>query len=286
MATLSVGGNDIDFKGILFNCILETTEFGGTPTKTCDQQITDTWALLNSPDLVANLDALIKLTVTRGTIGDSFLLYVTGFPEFFNDVDLGCNSVTFARTANPVPDGKDHGMMTTDRRGTFNQMSVALNAAIQHAVFLNEDTGVKFIDIQANNILDGHRFCEPGIVEPDQNNPNLWLWHYPYKQNDDSNAPANLQILLNATAQITQGLTIAQLGVEFPTAAAFDDAMWNAVDSSEVATANSGDPTAAGFWDGFIGWRAKLFHPQVPYHAVIKNMIINQYLADTNVFTS
>ncbi|EED20214.1 hypothetical protein TSTA_034520 [Talaromyces stipitatus ATCC 10500] len=65
MATLSAGGNDIDFKGILFNCILETTEFGGTPTKPCDQQRQDTHTILQSPDLINKADHLIKKIDTK-----------------------------------------------------------------------------------------------------------------------------------------------------------------------------------------------------------------------------
>ena len=290
MATLSVGGNDIDFKGILFNCIIESTEFGRSPTKPCDQQRQETHALLNSPDLVNKIDHLIKKIVNQGragTISDDFRLYVTGFPEFFNEVDPGCNTVTFARTANPVPDGKDHIMMTTDLREDYNSMSVALNAAIQNAVFINEGTNVKFIDIQAGGLLDGHRFCEPGVVEPDQNNQNLWIWHYPYKENEDANPPPDLQILLNATEQITQGLDISALGVKFPNISTFQDALWDAVNEGEVDT-QSGNPPNEDAWDAwkdFIGPRAKLFHPQVAYHSAIRDLVLKQFLEDTQPST-
>jgi hypothetical protein len=49
--TLSIGGDDIDFKGILFNFILESTHFSFKPTKLCNQQRQDTRALIYSPDL-------------------------------------------------------------------------------------------------------------------------------------------------------------------------------------------------------------------------------------------
>ena len=41
-------------------------------------------------------------------------LYVTGFPNFFNENDPGCDMVAFAfaRTANPVLDSKPHTIMT------------------------------------------------------------------------------------------------------------------------------------------------------------------------------
>jgi hypothetical protein len=290
MATLSIGGNDIDFKGILFNCILETTEFGRNPTKPCDQQRQDTHALIDDPQLVNNIDHLIKKIVTKGrsgTIGDAFRLYVTGFPEFFNEDDPGCDSVTFARTANPVSDGKQHIMMTTNLRSDYNSMSRALNTAIQSAVALNADSNVKFIDIQANGLLDGHRFCEPGIKEPDQKNENLWLFHYPYKQNEDQNPSPELQIMMNATDQITDGLDISALGVKFPNISVFEDALWDVVNFTEVAAVNS-DPVNDEWWNLWrdtVGWRAKLFHPQVTYHSAIRELVLNQFIEDTRPAT-
>ncbi|KAH8688824.1 SGNH hydrolase-type esterase domain-containing protein [Talaromyces proteolyticus] len=290
MATLSIGGNDIDFKGILFNCIIESTQFGYKPTKPCDQQRQETHALIDSPDLVNNIDHLIKKTVTKGrsgTIGDAFRLYVTGFPEFFNENDPGCDTVTFARTANPVPDGNEHIMMTTDLRKDYNSMSRALNTAIQSAVSLNADSNVKFIDIQANGLLDGHRFCEPNIKEPDQNNENLWLFHYPYKQNEDQNPSPELQIMINATDQITNGLDISALGVKFPNISVFEDALWDAVNVTEVAAVSSDpvDDKWYDLWRDTVGWRAKLFHPQVAYHSAIRELVLNQFLEDTRPAT-
>ena len=89
MASLSVGGNDIDFPGIIFNCILEwhLPFDAGPPNRTCDEQRKITWDLLASPDLADNVDHTIKKTVSRGrqgAAGDQFRLYVTGFPQFFS----------------------------------------------------------------------------------------------------------------------------------------------------------------------------------------------------------
>jgi hypothetical protein len=290
MATLSVGGNDIDFAGILFNCILETSPVLGSPLKTCPQQRSDTWALLSSPDLVNNIDHLIKKTVARGragSIGNDFRLYLTGFPEFFNAVDPGCDTVTFARTANPVPDGRDHVMLTTELRAEFNLMSDELNKAIQSAVSQNEDMNVKFIDIQTTD-LDGHRFCEPGVKEPDQKNPNLWLFHYPYKQNEYADPPPELQMLINATIEITQGMNASTLGVKFPNISAYEDALWAAVDKNPLVGSDGDyddlDPHI--FWDGLIGARAKVFHPQVIYHSKIREYVLDQWLRDTQPVTA
>jgi hypothetical protein len=106
--------------------------------------------LINDPSLVDKIDNLIKAVVAKGRsrpIGDNFRLYVTGYAQFFNEDDPGCNTVTFARSANPYDDGKPHNLMTTDLRKDFNDMSKGVNAVIQAAVQRNSDDGVSFVDI-------------------------------------------------------------------------------------------------------------------------------------------
>jgi hypothetical protein len=52
-----------------------------------------------SPDLEEATDKTIKKLVDRarkGPIGDKFKLYVTGYPEFFNDQTDDCDQRTFA----------------------------------------------------------------------------------------------------------------------------------------------------------------------------------------------
>lgn len=279
MATLAVGGDDIDFPGILFNCILEAHIIGGPPSRTCDDQRKHSWGLINNPTLIDNIDHLIKKTVTKGrqgSIGDQFKLYVTGYGEFFNEDDTGCDTVTFARTANPNPDGKPHTLMTTEIRKDFNHMSLALNAAVQDAVDRNKDNGVKFIDIQENGALDGHRFCEPGVKEPDQQNDKLWFWHYPY------NAPSNdnTRLLQEASDKVANGLSTSDLSSKYPNTADYTNAIFDAIDYQKAQQVNGNDVEAKGLWSS-IGGRAKVFHPQVPFHTHIKDLVLAQYKKDT-----
>jgi hypothetical protein len=94
IATLSVGGNDIDLKGLIMNCV-----YLFLPTKTCASQQAHSWELINSPDLVNNIEATIKKTVDKGKsgpAGDNFKLYVTGYGKLFNDQTTQCNDVSFA----------------------------------------------------------------------------------------------------------------------------------------------------------------------------------------------
>jgi len=127
--------------------------------------------------LVAKIDAVIKKILTVGKKNsDRFKLYVTGYGQLFNDEDPYCDTVTFARTANPDNDGKKHVMMTRELRRDFNAMVRVVNAAIKKAIGQNSGSSiVRFIDFDA--ALNGARFCEPGVKEPDQNNPNAAFFH-------------------------------------------------------------------------------------------------------------
>lgn len=123
MATLSVGANDIDFPGIIFNCILESHLPGGPPKRTCDEQKEITWGLLVDPGLAEKISHTIKKVVDKGRkgpIGDKFKLYVTGFPQFFSLETDECDKVTFGRTANPKPDGQKHIELTGKVRKEYN----------------------------------------------------------------------------------------------------------------------------------------------------------------------
>jgi hypothetical protein len=261
----------------------------GFEPRTCDEQRDFSWSLIcqngdhdtPSADLVAAVDSVIKKIVQYGQAasGDSFLLYVTGYGQFFNDQDSGCNTVTFARTANPNPDGQQHPMMTTDLRQDFNKMTLTLNAAIQQAVSQNSGSNVKYIDI--DSVLGtGHRFCEPGITEPDQNNPNLWFWHYPYNENDDS---TNLIIqYLNGVAQ--DNVNTLAWNPNSTLWTDYVDDFWSKVDWDQLNQTAGGDNVTAQYdlWPDTIGYRAKVFHPQQAYHQAIYEAIVHQYLADTS----
>lgn len=93
-------------------------------------------------------------------------------------------------------------------------MSRALNTAIQSAVALNADSNVKFIDIQANGLLDGINVTKVAAVSSDPVNDEWW-----------------------------------------------------------------------DLWRDTVGWRAKFFHPQVPYHSAIREFVLNHFLEDTRPAT-
>ncbi|KAB5583244.1 hypothetical protein GE09DRAFT_1078158 [Coniochaeta sp. 2T2.1] len=259
MASLSVGGNDIDFPGIIFNCILEASLpiNVGIKKVPCNEQKEITWNRLVDPTLPDKIDTTIKKIVAKarsGPIGDQFKLYVTGFPQFFSVETDECDHITFARSANPNDDGKPHQKMTQEVRKEYNEMSLYLNKVIEKAVLRNTDNG-------------------PHIREPDQRNPNLWLFHYPYNEPRD-------EVLDGALEKAYGRLTAAvDVNVAFKTYNDFQNALLDAVELDESNTTTG--------WQDFFwrrgGNRFKVFHPTIPLHEKIRDLILDSYIADLQV---
>lgn len=264
----------------------------GFTKRSCDEQRSLTWDKLaedyhrTTPNLalIAAIDKVIKnIIILGGTSGPGlalFRLYVTGYGQFFNEEDHGCDTVTFARTANPKPDGETHVLMTTALRAEFNAMSRMLNAAIKQAVDQNSDAGynVKYIDIDA--LLDGHRFCEPGIQEPDQDNENLYFYHYPYHTDSQSSEPDQPVIdYLNQVA--TDSASALSWDPANTLWADYLDDFWSLVDEDGLNSAAENVSADYNIWPDSIGYRAKIFHPQTRFGDAIYKTIVNQYLQDT-----
>jgi len=67
--------------------------------------------------------------------------------------------------------------------------------------------------------MEGHRYCEPGVNEPDQHNPNLWRFHYPYNVAKDDTVDGPLQKALD---KVTAG---ADINAKFKTYNDFQNAL-------------------------------------------------------------
>lgn len=243
---------------------------GAGPTfHTCDEQRKLSKDLIKNPKLVDNISNTIKKVVAKGKKNDddtNFRLYVPGFAQFFDTTTDECDDVTFARSANPKDDGKEHTRMTQAIRQEFNDMSIGLNKAIAAAVERNKEY-VKFIPIDPH--MKGHRFCEPGVQEPDQKNKNLWLWHYPYNEPDkDAEVDGPL---LRAYEKVMSDVDVK---TKYPTFASFQN---------EVFANIEGNGTTTGwqdfFWRG-MGKRIKVFHPQIVLHEKIRDLVLDQYTND------
>lgn len=99
---MSAGGDDIDFPGMLFNCILGVHITGGPVKRTCTDQQTFTWGLLNNGKYIDDLGRVIDAIMQKGRQGpkgNDFRLYLTGYGRFFNadttGSDTNCDKTTF-----------------------------------------------------------------------------------------------------------------------------------------------------------------------------------------------
>ncbi|TGO73546.1 hypothetical protein BELL_0352g00070 [Botrytis elliptica] len=146
--------------------------------------------------------------------------------------------------------------MTTNLHQDFNLMSVTLNPAIKEAVHQNSGSNVKHIDIDVL-LGAGHGFCEPGVKEPNLNNPKLRFWHYPYDSNEENeNLMDPTIIYLNSFQQAN----IDKMPWDQNSTLWSDylDDFWSKVDENQPNQTFGGNVTKqAKFWSDFVGHRAK-----------------------------
>lgn len=258
---------------------------GFTP-RTCDEQRALSWSLIADDashtepkhSLISKIaDVLDKILELGNENSSQFFVYVTGYGQFFNEETTACNDVTFARKANPHDDGQPHTRLTTELRADFNAMSRLLNEAIKKACSLADPRKARYVDIDA--MLDGHRFCEDGVSEPDQENANTYFFHYPYGVDDDDDPAIQY---LNEVHEAS----VSSLEWDPQTTLWSDylNAFYGEVDEEGLANALEGDVDAAyDIWPDTIGYRAKLFHPTMAFHERIYRQIVDQYLDDVHV---
>ena len=190
IATLSIGGNDIGFYNILTACVLWV---GGYWAGDCDAELAKAKEILASPDLSANITSALKEILDKSG-NDNFKIYMTGYVTFFNEITPLCESSSF-RIYNPHYDTtheeKGQPWLTTALRTRLNDVVVALNIILSH---ITDSVNNYYANIQRVVFVDpnpayaGHRWCEEGIYEPDNERLDTWLF---LSSAPDNNLPDN-----------------------------------------------------------------------------------------------
>lgn len=150
----------------------------------CTKLLKEAHAALDDPGKVFELkivDVFTKILFRARTANPNFQLYVTGYIEFWNDVDTQCDTVNWVpwyRT--------EKAFLTTTLRSDMNSLVRKLNNLLKQAAeALGTLGGVYYVDGFQEKFI-GHRFCEheddPGYHE----NPigeKTWFIHYnsPYQ---------------------------------------------------------------------------------------------------------
>ena len=190
IATISIGGNDIGFYNILTACVLWV---GGYWAGDCDTEIAKAYEVLANPDLAAGIaSALTEIISKNGEKG--FKIYMTGYVTFFNETTSLCESSSF-RIYNPHYDSthKEEGQpfLTMALRKKLNDVVMALNAMLNRitdSVNSNYADAQKVVFVDPNPAYAGHRWCEEGVYEPDNDRLDTWLF---LSSSPDNNLPDN-----------------------------------------------------------------------------------------------
>lgn len=164
IATLTAGGDDVQFLWLIMYCILQF--FQNNP---CQEQITASQQIIDSDKLYNSLDYVIKNALIRGinAAGPGFKLFVTGYAQFFNGTSTQCDDTCFSYWD---PDCTNSIKLDQSLRQQLNTLALNLNEKIQQVVQNNAQWDVEYVGY--DDQFEGHRFCEEGNTEPDDNNPN------------------------------------------------------------------------------------------------------------------
>ena len=190
IATISIGGNDIGFYNILTACVLWV---GGYWAGDCDTEIAKAYGLLASPDLSADIASALKEIIDKNGEKE-FKIYMTGYVTFFNEITSICESSSF-RIYNPHYDDtqkeKGQPFLTMPLRTKLNDVVKALNAMLSRITdsvnsYYADAQKVVFVD--PNPAYTGHRWCEDGVYEPDNDRLDTWLF---LSSSPDNNLPDN-----------------------------------------------------------------------------------------------
>ena len=121
----------------------------------------------------------------------NFLLYVTGYAQFFGtDYDPWCNNEAWniANVYSPTP------YLSVELRTAFNDRVNQVNQLFKNVVTQNFGKQARYIDVDSG--FSGHRFCEPGATHADQLNTdtnfqNVYLWNLNWPWQVTNTAPPN-----------------------------------------------------------------------------------------------
>ncbi|KAK3379329.1 SGNH hydrolase-type esterase domain-containing protein [Lasiosphaeria ovina] len=174
-ATLSIGGNDLGFFDVMNACVFHFYSFY---SGTCQTALEAAAARITSPDFELRLGLVLMeiLDKVRWEKRTSFSITVTGYARFFNADTEECDDMSLGVWWPPALLGgpKMHQSM----RRQMNELVVAVNKKLLRVVsdvnsrFANPR--VLFVDYDAE--FDGHRFCEPGVSEPDYLRAETWFF--------------------------------------------------------------------------------------------------------------
>ncbi|KFY31523.1 hypothetical protein V493_01031 [Pseudogymnoascus sp. VKM F-4281 (FW-2241)] len=191
LGTLSIGGNDVGFSDIAYNCVItpNTVHWGSTNRGYCtdaEKKAVDYMSDTGTSGLRLRLKEAY-LSILKKSGQDFFHLYVTSYVNFFNAATTDCNDTSFHYHwggYKPSPDWPIGRIvyLSTDLRSELNALVDKLNTVIAGAVSdANAEHGlaqVHFVDL-AKSFDNGHRWCENPkgeFHEPNPSRDDTWFF--------------------------------------------------------------------------------------------------------------
>ena len=166
---------------------------GGYWAGDCDTELAKAYEILARPDFASSIASTLGEIIDKNG-KDDFKIYMTGYVTFFNDSTPMCNSSSF-RIYNPHYDAthkeQSGPFLTTKLRQQLNDVVRDLNKMLRsvadsvNAIY-NQSQRVIFVD--PNPAYAGHRWCEDGVYEPDNDRLDTWLF---LSGSTDNNLPDN-----------------------------------------------------------------------------------------------
>lgn len=182
-ALLSIGGNDLGFFDIMNSCIFRFYSFY---SGTCEAALARSEQQIASPEFDSHLRLLIMEILDRVQWEKRpwFTITITGYARFFNAETKECDDYSLGMWWRGPK-------LKQDLRRKMNRMVTNVNRRIEQAIsVINEaftEPRVLFVDY--DDAFDGHRFCEPNVVEPDYMRNNTWFFLVGGEDNDGSTMP-------------------------------------------------------------------------------------------------
>ena len=163
IVTLTVGGNEVDFFGLVNECI-----YKWRPVSTCEKEWQRSRTMIESTEFIKNYQKLVKGAVQA--LQPHARLFVTGYARFFNQETEYCSHVSFSKR-------DPNSLVTQPLRAKLNDLVGRLNDVIEAAARAH---GAEYVDI--DHIFEGHRFCEDGVLEPAPGRRETWFFSLSYER--------------------------------------------------------------------------------------------------------
>lgn len=171
-ATLSVGGNDMGFFDVMNACIFRFYSFY---SGTCEAALEAADAAVKSSVFEQRVGVILHEVLDKVSWEKRprFSITVTGYARFFDANTTECDDMSL---------GVWYGgpKLSQDIRRRMNELVDAANAKLHRTVdqveggFRGVRPRILFVDY--DDLFEGHRFCEPGVLEPAYNRTDSWFF--------------------------------------------------------------------------------------------------------------